>query len=362
MDLQRWTDRTLEIQAIPAPTFHEAERARYMQLQFEAAQLAEVHQDSLGNVYGRAGGGGAPPVLVSAHLDTVFAQGTDLRARRTRNRIVAPGVGDNAVALAALLELAFDWRQAPPAGDVWLVANVGEEGLGNLRGMREVVSQMAGRISCYVVLEGMAFGHIYHRALPARRYRVTAVGKGGHSWIHRGRHSAIHDLIELGRRLLELELPGAPRTSLNIGTIGGGRSINSIADAATMEIDLRSESVQALDQLDQALQQAVRSGAGASRLELGLIGTRPGGELPVQHPLVQAAVQALVAAGEPEHYLEAGSTDASIPLHRGLPAVCVGVTKGGEAHTLREYIELQPMANGYLALRELLERAFKIAA
>lgn len=361
MDLQRWIDSTLTIQAIPAPTFDEAERAAYMRQEFEAAQLQDVHHDRLGNVYGHVSGGSAPPILVSAHLDTVFGHGTDLRARQTRTRIVAPGVGDNAVALGALIELAHDVSELRPAGDLWLVANVGEEGLGNLCGMREVVAQLADRIAFYVVLEGMALGHIYHRALPVRRYRLTANTRGGHSWIHRGRTSAIHALVRLAGQLLEIPLPNGARTTLNIGTIDGGRSINSIADGAMMELDLRSESMDSLDRLDQAVQATVSEAANSGqRLELELIGVRPAGELPSGHPLVQAAAQALTAAGEQDQFLEAGSTDASIPLHRGLPAVCVGVTKGGEAHTLDEYIELNPMPHGYRALRELIERAFAI--
>lgn len=361
MELQRWIDSTLAIQAIPAPTFEEGDRAAYMQRAFEAADLADVHQDQLGNVYGRAPGGNAPAMLISAHLDTVFPRDTDLQASHSQSRITAPGVGDNAVALAALTELARDLRQQPPAGDLWLVANVGEEGLGNLCGMREVVSRFADQVAGFVVLEGVAFGHIYHRALPARRYRVVAAAQGGHSWIHRGRRSAIHDLIALGGELLKVPLPGAPTTSMNIGTIHGGRSINSIADAASMELDLRSESERALDQLDGAVQETVAAANSGATLQLELIGVRPGGSLPAEHPLVRAAVEALTAVGETDHFLEAGSTDANVPLSRGLPAVCVGVTKGGEAHTLREYIELAPMASGYQALRELLARAFALA-
>lgn len=361
MELERWITSTLAIQAIPAPTFDEAERAAYLQRGFEAAQLDQIHQDQLGNVYACISGGDAPAVLVSAHLDTVFARGTDLRAKRTPSRIVAPGIGDNAVALGALLELAVDLRESPPAGDLWLIANVGEEGLGNLSGMREVVSRLSDQISAYLVLEGMAFGHICHRALPARRYRLTAATRGGHSWLHRGRPSAVHGLIQLSQQLLQLELPGAPRTSLNIGTIHGGRSINSIADSATLELDLRSESERALEQLDRSIARTVQQAAGERlALELELIGVRPGGELPADHPLVQAAVESLESVGEHQQHLEAASTDASVPLQRGLPAVCVGLTRGGEAHTLREFIELKPMADGYQALRGLIDRAFNL--
>lgn len=361
MDLDRWIEHTLEIQAIPAPTFDEAQRGEFMQSEFEAARLMDVHRDSQGNVLARAAGGDARPVLVSAHLDTVFAGGTNLASQRSRSRITGPGIGDNAVALAALIELAHDLVDRPPNGEVWLVANVGEEGLGNLCGMREVVGRFGDSIAAYLVVEGMAFGHIYHRALPVRRYRVSATTKGGHSWIHRGRTSAIHALVQLGAVLLDSPPARAAKTSLNIGTIQGGRSINSIADQARMELDLRSESPQLLGELDLAAQAAVAAAVGPGlHLEVELIGERPAGELPASHPLVRAAVDSLTAAGEKRHFLEAGSTDASIALHRGLPAICVGVTKGGEAHTTDEYIELAPMPQGYQALTDLLQRASKL--
>lgn len=361
MDLERWINNTLILQAIPAPTLEEAERAGSMLASLRAAGLEQVQQDGLGNVLACLPGGDAAPLLVSAHLDTVFARDTDLSARRTRTRIVGPGVGDNAVALGALLELAHDLRAQPPAGDIWLVANVGEEGLGNLRGMREVVANFGDRIGAYIILEGMAFGHIYHRALPSRRFRISSRTKGGHSWIHRGRASAIHSLVKVGAQLLEIPLPSGRPTSLNIGTIEGGRSINSIADAASMQLDLRSESEPALERIEQAVTQVVQQASDGKRtFELDLIGSRPGGALAAEHPLVQAAADSLIAVGESNLYLEAGSTDASIPLHRGLPAVCVGLTKGGDAHSMSEYIELRPMEQGYQALLELIRRAFAL--
>jgi acetylornithine deacetylase/succinyl-diaminopimelate desuccinylase-like protein len=361
MDVERWIERTLAVQSIPAPSFEEAERASYLQREFEAAGLQEVHQDDIGNVLGKVGGGPIAPVIVSAHLDTVFSAATDLTHRRTRTQLSGPGVGDNAVALAALLELAADLPSTRPAGDVWLIGNVGEEGLGNLRGMRELVSRFGSQVSAYLVLEGMALGHIYNRGLPSRRYRISSRAPGGHSWIHRGRPSAIHQLLEVGAALLRLPLPDEARTSLNIGTIHGGRSVNSIADHATMELDLRSEAEQVLERFNDQVQRVISDWSGAqSSLELELIGSRPGGDLPVDHPLVLAASESYSAAGESDLLLEAGSTDASVPLNRGLPSVCVGLTKGGEAHTLDEYIELQPMPRGYEAVVGLIGRAFSI--
>lgn len=360
MDLERWIERTLTIQSIPAPTFGEAERAEHLRTELAQVGVTDLEHDGVNNLLARIPGGNDPPVIVSAHLDSVFDIATDLTHRRTRSRLIGPGVGDNAVALAALVELASDLLDRTSAGDVWLVANVAEEGLGNLLGMREVVERFGKQVSAYIVLEGMALGHIYHRALPVRRYRITLSARGGHSWIHSGRASALHELLNLGNGLLELSLPDEPRTTLNVGRIEGGRSINSIADRAMLEIDMRSESEATIKDLGQQVLDLVGRHKGGAEIEIELVGSRPGGELASDHPLVRAAVQSLASAGEKESYLEFGSTDANLPLHRGFPAICFGVTKGGEAHTLGEYIEIRPMRRGYSAVLNLIESTFSL--
>ncbi|MEE9216502.1 MAG: M20/M25/M40 family metallo-hydrolase [Anaerolineales bacterium] len=361
MDLDRWIECTLNIQSIPSPTFGEAERADFLRTRFETLGVTQLDRDDIGNLFARIPGDNAPPLIVSAHLDTVFSGHTDLTHRRTRTRLIGPGVGDNSVALAALVELGEDLQKVGLAGDVWLVANVGEEGLGNLRGMREVVARFGEKVTAYIVLEGMALGHIYHRALPVRRYRITCRTEGGHSWIHAGRTSALHKLIEVGGKVLNMRVPVDPRTTLNIGRVEGGRSINSIADLAVLEIDVRSESETTLKELDKQLRNLVRDvRRGDAEIELTPVGSRPGGELSSDHPLVLAALNSLGKTGEPDAYLEFGSTDASVPLNRGIPAVCVGITKGGEAHTIREYIEIRPMRRGYAAVLDLIETAFSL--
>jgi len=361
MDLERWIQRTLAVQAVPAPTFGEAERARYLLGELRSAGLRETELDPLGNLYARVPGNDRPPLVISAHLDSVFSVATDLAHRRSRLRLTGPGMGDNAVALAALPELAFDLLDHRPPGDTWLVANVCEEGLGNLRGMMGVVGRFGKSVCAYLVLEGMALGHVYHRALPVRRYRLQARSRGGHSWIHWDRPSALHRLLRLADELLRIPLPREPRTTLNIGTMNGGRSVNTIADAATLDLDLRSESVRALEELEARLHETVfRDQDDTVRIKLELVGSRPGGELPPDHPLVLAATESLRRNGERERILEAGSTDASIPLSQGLPAICVGLTKGGEAHTLHEYIEIRPMRRGYRSLLQLIEAAFAL--
>jgi acetylornithine deacetylase/succinyl-diaminopimelate desuccinylase-like protein len=359
MNLEHWINRALEIQAIPAPTFHEEARADYLHQAFMAAGLKDVAKDEIGNIYGRVSGGSKPAVVVSAHLDTVFPLGTELSQSLLANRVIGPGIGDNAIALAALVELGQDLVDLP--GDVWLVANVGEEGLGNLRGMRKLVDRYRDEVSAYIVVEGMALGYVYHRGLPVKRFKLTASGKGGHSWIHFGRESAVHALIRFADHALSHTLPTSPKTTINIGRFEGGSSINSIAEHAFMEIDIRSESELQVDELTLLLNQlTLNFPLDGVKLELEEIGSRPAGALPPQHPLVKAAVDALNDVGETKPHLETGSTDANVPLSLGYPAVCIGLTRGGDAHTVNEYIEMEPLPRGYQALLGLIRSAFML--
>jgi len=356
VDLQRLIQHTLAIQAVPAPTFQERERAALMQRFATAARLEDVDVDPAGNVLGRVpGSGNAPPVVVSAHMDSVFTREELTPARRSGAQLVGPGVGDNAVALAALAEMAEDLPSHNLPCDVWLVANVCEEGLGNLLGMQHIVERFGDRVAGYIVLEGMALGHIYHRGLPIRRFRIEALGEGGHSWIHAGRQSAIHQLIDVGQAILGLAIPETPRSTLNIGRIVGGTSINSIAAAAAMEIDMRSEDSRILDRWIKDAESILKSrSSGSMQFTMEAIGHRPGGGIPSDHLLVQAASASYRSVFSAEAALECGSTDASLPLSVGLPAVCVGVTHGGEAHTAQEFIAIDPIPHGYEALLRLV--------
>ncbi len=363
MDLERLLRNAIEIQQIPAPTFHEAARAAWIHRALSKLELTSVELDPIGNVYARLRGGDGPPLVVSAHLDTVFPMETPLHCQRDAKRLRGPGIGDNAVALAALLELAADFSSTQLPGDLWLVANVGEEGLGNLLGMRKVVERFGDGPCAYLVLEGMALGHIYHRGLPVRRLRISIRGPGGHSWIHAARASAIHKLIRLGDRLLSLPMPSAPRSTLNIGLMRGGASINSVAASAEMEVDLRSEEPSTLESLVQQVEEVVRQQMeDGLQVHLEVIGERPCGGIAPSHPLVRMAMKVLEEAGVSPVYLERGSTDASVPLSRGLPAICLGLTYGGGAHSLEEYIEIEPLQKGYAALRQCILEAYDLHA
>jgi tripeptide aminopeptidase len=382
--LQRLLELTVAIQQIPAPTFHEAQRAAFVLERFQAENLSDVAMDELGNVYARLpGSSGSRPLVVSAHLDTVFPLSTDLhvthrvlktieggnpgQVRATTpdtiqesslSVIEGPGIGDNSLGIAGLFGLLWGLDSALP-GDLWLVANVGEEGLGNLRGMYAVVERFGHRPVAYLVVEGIALGQIYHRALGVQRFRIAVDTAGGHSWVDYGRPSAIHILADIITRLTNLPLPRDPRTTINIGTISGGTSINTIAAHAQLELDLRSENISTLASLasrvEHLAQQLNRQDV---RVSAQVIGQRPAGEIPADHPLVRLAVDVLEELGVPPH-LNIGSTDANVPLSRGLPSICLGLTNGSGSHTIAEMIQVAPITAGLDQLVKVVKSIFQ---
>ena len=374
--LEQLIDLCIAVQQIPAPTGAETERAAWVESRMRAIGLADVARDRLGNVYGRVRGRRGqdqPALLVSAHTDTVFPSETDLRLCRLNNGLIrGPGIGDNSAGVAGLLTLAETLTQlAPPSVDIWLVANSMEEGVGDLRGMRRVVDRLAaetneadrkvdpshngrGALGAVIVVEGMGLGRIVHQALGVRRYRTSAIAPGGHSWGDFGAASAVHGLVSLAATMVKLQVPQTPRTTFNIGRIGGGTSINTIAQEAWMELDLRSESPETLAWLDGQIGKIVERHAHAHRahgdgltLQHEQIGNRPPGALPFKHPLVQAASAILQELGVKEcSDARISSTDANVPLSRNIPAVCVGLTNGGDAHRLSEWIDPLPLVKG----------------
>ena len=360
--LSRLLDLAIQIQQIPAPTFHEADRAQFVRTLFEQESLADVATDRTGNVYAcLRGKGHTPPIVVTAHTDTVFPFSTDLTASRTPDKIYGPGIGDNSLGVAGLFGLLWSLRAQNISlpGDVWLVANTSEEGLGDLIGMRSVIDHFNRTPLAYIVLEGMSLGKVYHRALAVRRYRISAATEGGHSWGSYGSPSAIHELAAFITRLTTIQLPEKPRTTLNVGIIQGGTSINTIAPHACLELDLRSESPPTLatliGQVQTLVEQASRPGQVQFTAEV--IGNRPAGEIAPDHPLVRLALKCIGAQGLLPQ-LNIGSTDANIPLSQGLPAVCIGLTTGGGAHTVGEYIDIPPLEQGLAQLVMLVKRAF----
>lgn len=355
-------DWIIEIQQIPAPTFSEIARAKFIESRFIQLGLSDVNQDGLHNVYGRIPGAqpnAHKPVVVSAHSDTVFPAGTDLRVRWDNDRLHGPGVGDNSTGVAGLLATVDALRryELQPNADLWFVSNVGEEGMGDLCGMREVVNKF-GRQAIYIVVEGGLFGQIAHEAVGVRRFRIDVETAGGHSWGSFGNASAIHELSYLIAAIARLNVPTKPKTTYNVGVVEGGTSVNTIASSATMLLDLRSESSDELDRLVNLVADIVRRAQKRAfrrdntvKFSIEPVGHRPAGRIPRNTPLISWAEEALRYSGSSTVLYVSGSTDANIPLSLGVPSVCVGLTESANSHRLDEYIETGNLPSG---LQQLL--------
>ena len=352
-------DLAIQIQQIPAPTFAEGERGEFMRELFIKEKLKDVSVDSLGNVFARLPGKQkkAKALIVSAHLDTVFPATVNLQIKKETKKIVAPGIGDNSLGVAALFGIICSLRERKITlqNDVWFVANVGEEGLGDLRGMRAVVERFGTHVLGYLVLEGLALGHVYHRAIGVKRYRITAKTAGGHSWSDYGQPSAVHELALLITKLTAIRLPREPRTTLNVGTIGGGTGVNVLASDAKCEVDLRSEDPKTLarlvHQVEELIAHASRAGV---KIMAETIGERPAGGISEKHEFVQLAIKCSQEQAV-NVTLTTGSTDANIPLSQNIPAVVMGITTGGGAHTTNEYIDIVPVEKGMEILVRFVE-------
>ncbi|MFQ3646841.1 MAG: M20/M25/M40 family metallo-hydrolase [Anaerolineae bacterium] len=349
-ELAAWAlDVCIRIQQIPAPTFAEAERAAYVAEQFRALGLEDVEIDDLYNVTGvLKGAASGVGILIMAHTDTVFPASTDLTITYPAPDVVAgPGIGDNSMGVAGMLALAryFQRVERRPACDLWFAATSCEEGLGDLKGVRAVYARLADQVGAVINIEGMALGHVYHAGIASHRLRLQVTAEGGHSWLHFGRPSAIHALIEIAARLTQLSVPAVPRTTFNIGMIEGGQSINTIAASASLLLDLRSESQEELERLKQQVNSLLLAVPTGTTLSVEVVGDRPTGSMPARHSLVKGALQALREVGI-EGTLESGSTDGNIPLYHRCPCVTIGITRGGNAHRLDEFIHVPPIAQG----------------
>ena len=331
----------LEMLAIPAPPFGEAARAEWFLDRFEVLGLESIHLDGTGNALAElkpADSAELGCVLLSAHLDTVFPATTPSVPTEDAPRILCPGACDNAAGLTALLAIAAALRFADvtPPVPILFAANVGEEGEGDLRGMRHIFLRGAyrERIAAAIALEGSGTPAVVTRALGSRRFRVTVTGPGGHSWTDAGRPNPILILSRALAQLGEIKLPEEPRTTLNVGHISGGTSINSIPESATALIDLRSTDAGEL-RATEALMRAILDGVGT----VETIGDRPGGALPEDSPLlhtIRAVDRHLTLHTE----IRMGSTDANLPLSLGVAAVAMGAGgTGGGIHTLNEWYD-----------------------
>ena len=353
-----WTlEQQQSICEIPAPPFKETKRGLEYKQRLEALGLRNVRIDSIGNVIAeRRGIGSGPTVVIAGHLDTVFPEETDVRVKREGTKMSGPGIGDDCRGLAVVLAVAraFEKTKLQTRGTVYFIGNVGEEGPGNLRGVRHLFnSEMKGKIDYFISVDGTGLGTT-SRAVGSNRYRVTYKGPGGHSYGAFGIPNPIHALGRATAGIADLQVPASPRTTFNVGIIQGGTSVNSIAFEGAMEIDMRSESPQSLATLDaqvmriinQALQaeNARWPGDRAARAKLTVqidtIGIRPANSAQTESsPIVATAFAAAKALG---FNTDAGasSTDANLPMSLGIPAITIeGGGRGEGAHSLTEWYD-----------------------
>ena len=343
-------EEAVRICEIPAPTFEEAERAAYVRRRFAELGLQDVTIDAAGNARGRRpGAGGGPGLAMAAHLDTVFPKGTDVKVKRQGARLLAPGIGDNSTAIAALLAMleAMNAAGLTTAGDLYLASDTGEEGLGDLKGMKAFMAEVKDRVGATIAVEGMKVNRIIHAAVGSRRYKATFTARGGHSWGHFPSPSAIHIMGRAIAEISRLEVPTDPKTTYNVGVIHGGTTVNTIATEADMLVDMRSVDTRSLADLERRVLaivgDAAREGDGQAKLEM--VGDRPAGSISADHPVVQTCRAVHRALGIPT-FSEASSTDANVPLGMGLPGVCLSITEGANEHRLDEYIETGPISTG----------------
>ena len=356
------TEAQIRICSIPAGPFSEQERAEYLRRQFLALGLAEVEIDDEGNCLGLFKGfANHPLMVVSAHLDTVFSEDTDFTIKKVGQRLLAPGISDDGCGLAALLAIseALVTTKTKTHGSILFVGTVGEEGEGNLRGVRHLLTKgkWSGQIDSFLSFDGPGIDRITNQALGSRRYRVKLNGPGGHSWGDFGIPNPVHALGNAISRLASYPLPKTPRTTFNVGKILGGTSVNAIPAEASMDVDLRSADEIELQRLDayfrRVIHEAVerenslkRPGDAALILNLVLVGERPSGQTSPDSPLVELAREATrVFATEAQ--LDQSSTDSNVPISLGIPAITIGAGGlSGCSHTLEEWYEPQNRDEG----------------
>jgi tripeptide aminopeptidase len=364
MEFRRWQR---ELTEIPAPPFGEAARSEWLRQRFTALGLENVQCDDLGNVLGFLHyTPGAPLIGISAHLDTVFPQGTALQTREEANKLYGPGISDNAAGVTALLAVAHALKrtQLRLATNILFIGNVGEEGEGNLRGMRHLFASSLWRdtIQSLLVIDGAGTDTYVNQALGSRRFEITFRGPGGHSWSDFGVPNPIVLLSRALARFSEVQAPESPRTTFNVGVVSGGTSVNSIPESATARVDLRSASMEELQKLENRLRECAaeawreapmshRSGELKVTLAIESIGDRPAAELPPDARILQI-VRAADKHLRIESFSRLASTDANVPLALGIEATTIGAGgDGGGAHTLREWFDC---SNRDLGLKRIL--------
>ena len=355
-DHSRFVSELIELTEIPSPPFKEKVRALAYLEKLRKLGLSDVEMDAEGNVMGlRKGKGTAPMLAVLAHLDTVFPEGTDVKVKRQGSKLSAPGVGDDTRGLALLLASirALNAAKFETASDILFVGNVGEEGEGDLRGVKYLLTKgkYKDKVKQFISIDGGEPGPITNAGTGSKRYRVTFTGPGGHSY---GAFGLVNPAYAMGNaitKFAKLSVPEKPKTTFNVGVLSGGTSVNSIPFEVSMDIDMRSESREELNKLVDAFhgllfeaaaeENKARSTAqGMIKVEAKLIGDRPSGETPKDSMFVQKVAAVVQAFGLTPSYT-ISSTDSNIPISMGIPAVTIGRGKGGRQHSLDEWVDVE---------------------
>jgi tripeptide aminopeptidase len=338
-----------ELVGVAAPPFKEKVRAENYVKRMAAIGYKDARIDKEGNVIAvRRGAGNGPVLVISAHLDTVFPEGTDLTIKEKNGRLYAPGIGDDTRGLAELLSMmrALNEAGVKTVGDIWFVGTVGEEGLGDLRGARALFRDNVN-IDGFISIDGPQPARITYLAVGSHRYRVTYKGPGGHSFSAFGRPSAIHALGRAIAKIGDLRTPADPKTTYTVGTIRGGTSVNAIAGEASMELDMRSVSMKPLLDIEAAALKAIKDAAAEENarwntdkitVDIKLVGDRPAGIQPVDAPIVQTAMLAVEQIGLKPVLEEPASTDSNVAISLGIPAMTLGRGgNNGDNHSINEW-------------------------
>jgi tripeptide aminopeptidase len=343
-------EEQVRINEIPAPPFKEQARAAYYLKKIKEAGLADAAIDKEGNVIGvRRGNGTGPKLVVSAHLDTVFPEGTDVKVREKDGRYYAPGIGDDAAGLATLLTVLQHLNQSGvrTVGDIVFVGTVGEEELGDLRGMKALFRDHKD-IDGFISLDGVGLGRIVNAATGSQRFLASFKGPGGHSFAAFGLPSAIHAMGRAVAKIGDLVPPANPKTTFTVGTVRGGTSVNAISGDATIGIDVRSNSQEELVKFVEKVMAAIHEAVADENnrwkskaqitVDIKQVGDRPAGSTPRDARIVQAARAALTAVGAGTRSMEASSTDSNLPISLGVPAITLSSSgQAGGSHSLGEW-------------------------
>ena len=359
-DHDRFVRELITLTEIPAPPFKEKRRGEAILQLMRQLELSDVEMDPEGNVTGmRRGTGGTQMLAVLAHMDTVFPEGTDVKVKREGDRLMAPGIGDDTRGVALMLQLvrAMNVAQYRTANDILFVANVGEEGEGDLRGAKYLMQKgkYKDRIKQFVAIDGGGQETITNGGVGSRRYRVTFKGPGGHSY---GAFGLVNPAFAMGNAIVKfgkIQVPQKPKTTYSVGVVSGGTSVNSIPFEVAMDIDMRSESCAELDKVEKQFLAVVKEAVeeenkarstreGPITADPKKIGDRPCGETSVSSPLVQTVTAVVSAFGLKPTY-NISSTDANLPMSLGIPAVTIGRGPGGRTHSLDEFTVVEPKAD-----------------